>query len=44
MLLDGEIQLVKRMDGTDVVLSTADQPGAYAGATRAFINASGDQS
>jgi signal transduction histidine kinase len=44
VLLDGEIQLIKRLDGTDVVLTTADQPGAYAGATRAFISASGDQS
>ncbi|MDQ6616020.1 MAG: ATP-binding protein [Actinomycetota bacterium] len=44
VLLDGEVQLVKRLDGTDVVLSTANQPGAYAGATRAFITASGDQS
>jgi signal transduction histidine kinase len=44
VLLEGEIQLVKRLDGTDVVLTTADQPGAYAGATRAFISASGDQS
>jgi signal transduction histidine kinase len=44
VLLDGEIQLVKRLDGTDVVLSTASQPGAYAGATRAFISASGDES
>ncbi|HMC52148.1 MAG TPA: ATP-binding protein [Acidimicrobiales bacterium] len=44
VLLDGEIQLVKRLDGSDVVLATASQPGAYAGATRAFIGASGDQS
>ena len=44
VLLDGEIQLVKRLDGTDVVLTTASQPGAYAGATRAFISTSGDQS
>jgi signal transduction histidine kinase len=44
VLLDGEIQLVRRLDGTDVVLTTADQPGAYAGATRAFISSSGDQS
>jgi signal transduction histidine kinase len=43
VLLDGEIQLVKRLDGTDVVLTSASQPGAYAGATRAFIGASGDQ-
>lgn len=43
VLLDGEIQLVKRLDATDVVLSTADQPGAYAGATRAFISSSAQQ-
>ena len=41
VLLDGEIQLVKRLDGTDVVLTTANQPGAYAGATRAFISVLG---
>ena len=44
VLLDGEIQLVKQMDGAEVVLTTANQPGAYAGATRAFITSSGDQS
>ena len=44
VLLEGEIQLVKRLDGTDVVISTANQPGAYAGATRAFIPSSADQS
>jgi signal transduction histidine kinase len=44
VLLDGEIQLVKRFDATDVVLATADQPGAYAGATRAFIGSAADQS
>ncbi len=43
VLLDGEIQLVKRLDATDVVLSTADQPGSYAGATRAFITSSAQQ-
>jgi signal transduction histidine kinase len=43
VLLEGEIQLVKRLDGTDVVLTTSDLPGSYAGATRAFISASGDQ-
>jgi signal transduction histidine kinase len=43
VLLDGEIQLVKRLDGSDVVLSTADQPGAYGGATRAFIPSSVDE-
>ena len=44
VLLTGEIQLLKRHEGTDVVMTTADQPGAYAGATRAFVSASGDQS
>jgi signal transduction histidine kinase len=44
VLLDGEIQLVKRLDGSDVVLTTANQPGSYAGAMRAFISASEDQS
>jgi signal transduction histidine kinase len=44
VLLDGEIQLVKRLDGSDAVLSTASQPGAYAGATRAFIPSSADES
>jgi signal transduction histidine kinase len=43
VLLDGEVQLVKRLDGTDVVLATASQPGAYAGATRAFIASAGDE-
>ena len=43
VLLEGEIQLVKRLDGSDVVLTTASQPGAYAGATRAFTGASADQ-
>ena len=27
VLLEGEIQLVKRLDGSDVVISTASQPG-----------------
>jgi len=44
VLLEGEIQLVKRLDGSDVVISTANQPGAYAGATRAFIPSSADES
>ena len=43
VLLSGEIQLLKRHEGTDVVMTTASQPGAYAGATRAFVSASGDQ-
>ncbi len=44
VLLDGEIELVKRMDGTDVVLNTTSQPGSYAGVMRAFITVSGTQS
>jgi signal transduction histidine kinase len=44
VLLEGEIQLVKRLDGSDVIMSTASQPGAYAGATRAFVPASEDES
>ncbi len=44
VLLEGEIQLVKRVDGSDITLSTAHEPGAYAGATRAFIGSSADQS
>jgi signal transduction histidine kinase len=44
VLLAGEIQLLKRHEGTDVVMTTASQPGAYAGATQAFVSSSGDQS
>jgi signal transduction histidine kinase len=44
VLLSGRIQLLKQHEGADVVLSTADQPGAYAGATQAFVSASRDQS
>ena len=44
VLLDGEIQMFKRLDGSDVVMNTASQPGAYAGATRAFISASSSES
>ncbi len=44
VLLAGEIQLLRRHEGTDVVMTAASQPGAYAGATRAFVSASGDQS
>ena len=39
VLLNGEVQLVTRVDGADVVLNTASRPGAYAGATHAFISA-----
>jgi signal transduction histidine kinase len=44
VLLDGEIELVKQMDGTDVVLSNTSQPGSYAGVMRAFITVSEAQS
>jgi len=44
VLLDGEIELVQHFDGADVVLTTATQPGSYAGATRAFIGSSTDES
>jgi signal transduction histidine kinase len=44
VLLEGEVQLLKRLDGNDVVLSTSDLPGSYAGAMRAFIQASQDES
>jgi signal transduction histidine kinase len=44
VLLEGEIQLVRRMDGADVVLSSSTQPGAYAGVMRAFISVSEAQS
>ena len=44
VLLEGEIQLEKRLDGTDVMLTTSDLPGSYAGATRAFVPGSQDES
>ena len=44
VLLEGEIQLVRHVEGTDVVLSTSSQPGSYAGVLRAFLTVSGDQS
>src|SRR4029079_927461 len=34
---EGDIQLEKRLDGTDVVLTSSDLPGSYAGAMRAFV-------
>lgn len=43
VLLEGEIQLIKHLDGAEVVLTTARDPGAYAGAMRAFIASSGEQ-
>jgi signal transduction histidine kinase len=43
VLLEGEVELLKRLDGNDVVLNTSDLPGSYAGAMRAFIPASQDE-
>jgi signal transduction histidine kinase len=36
-LLDGEVELIKRVDVDDVVMIHTSQHGAYAGATRAFV-------
>jgi len=44
VLLEGEIQLEKQLDGTDVVLTSSDLPGSYAGAMRAFVPGSQDES
>jgi len=44
VLLDGEIQLEKRLDGSDVVLTTSDLAGSYAGAMRAFVPGAQDES
>ncbi|MBV9410996.1 MAG: cyclic nucleotide-binding domain-containing protein, partial [Acidimicrobiia bacterium] len=44
VMLDGEIQLSKTLDATEVVLTSSDLPGSYAGATRAFIPGSQDES
>ncbi|MBV8305028.1 MAG: cyclic nucleotide-binding domain-containing protein, partial [Acidimicrobiia bacterium] len=43
VMLDGQVQLEKKLDGTDVVLTSSDLPGSYAGATRAFIPGSQDE-
>jgi signal transduction histidine kinase len=37
VLLDGEIQMLKRITGEEVVMVTTDHHGAYAGAVRAFV-------
>ena len=45
VLLEGEVQLVRRLDGADVIMTTpTSKPGTYAGATRAFIKSSRDES
>jgi signal transduction histidine kinase len=43
VLLDGEIQLEKRLDGSDIVLTGSDLPGSYAGAMRAFVPGTHDE-
>lgn len=43
ILLEGQIQLTKRVAGEDVVLVTSEQRGAYAGAIRSFVRASGEE-
>jgi len=43
VLLEGEMQLEKRLDGTDIVLTSSDLPGSYAGAMRAFVPGSQDE-
>jgi signal transduction histidine kinase len=37
VLLDGQIQMLKRITGEDVVMNTTDHHGSYAGAIRAFV-------
>jgi len=44
VLLDGEVELLKSLDGTDVPLTSSALPGSYAGATRAFVPGSPDES
>ncbi len=43
VLLDGQIQLLKRVTGEDVVMVTTDHHGSYAGAIRAFVESSEDK-
>jgi signal transduction histidine kinase len=40
VLLEGKIQLLKRVTGEDVVMVTTDHHGSYAGAIRAFVDSS----
>src|SRR4051812_26284445 len=44
VLLDGDMRLTKNIDGSEVDLTTSSQPGSYAGATRAFVPGSQDES
>jgi signal transduction histidine kinase len=43
VLLEGDIQLEKHLDGTDIVLTSSDLPGSYAGAMRAFVPGTHDE-
>jgi signal transduction histidine kinase len=43
VLLEGQVQLTKRVAGDDVVLVTSEQHGAYLGAIRSFVRASGEE-
>ncbi|HMA47707.1 MAG TPA: cyclic nucleotide-binding domain-containing protein, partial [Frankiaceae bacterium] len=43
VLLDGELQLLKRADGEDIVTVTSAHRGAYSGAVRAYIERSDGQ-
>jgi signal transduction histidine kinase len=43
VLLDGQVQLLKRVTGEEVVMNTTDHHGAYAGAIRAFVESAEDK-
>ncbi|HEX4539064.1 MAG TPA: ATP-binding protein [Acidimicrobiales bacterium] len=43
VLFDGQIQMLKRITGEDVVMNTTDHHGAYAGAIRAFVESADDK-
>ena len=44
VLLEGEIDLLKRVDQSDVVLTTSSLPGSYGGAMRAFVPSATEES
>ncbi|HWC36877.1 MAG TPA: ATP-binding protein [Acidimicrobiales bacterium] len=43
VLLEGEIQMLKRVTGEDVVMNTTDHHGAYAGSVRAFVESADEK-
>ena len=43
VLLGGEIQMLKRVTGEDVVMNTTDHHGSYAGAVRAFVQSADEK-